>query len=237
MKNRSQVRRESSGHVAASQTKTHQSRATTLPRKLPVDWVERYIAREFKVVALRECPVPKDLRLCDTPSDAVEYWRLNVVTNPYYNSECECLVVLILNSRRHIKGHQLVTIGTMDTILSHPREIFRAAIVASAAAIVLMHNHPSGDPRPSEADIKITRELARAGELLRIEVLDHVIVGQATPQRPKDYTSLFELGYFVGIGSHACPPLKKSKREQASILRRSNRLTKRHKQHDHREAP
>jgi DNA repair protein RadC len=66
----------------------------------------------------------------------------------------------------------------------------------SAAAVVLAHNHPSGDPSPSEADIKVTRDLIRAGQLLKIEVLDHVIIGRATPERPKDYASLRELGYF-----------------------------------------
>jgi len=60
----------------------------------------------------------------------------------------------------------------------------------------LVHNHPSGDPTPSEADIKVTRDLIRAGQLLKIEVLDHVILGRATVDRPKDFSSLRELGYF-----------------------------------------
>jgi DNA repair protein RadC len=74
--------------------------------------------------------------------------------------------------------------------LVHAREVFRPAIVAAAHAIVVMHNHPGGDPTPSEADIRITRDLIRAGQLLRIEVLDHVIV---TPSR---HASLRELGWF-----------------------------------------
>ena len=72
------------------------------------------------------------------------------------------------------------------------------AIAANAAAIILLHNHPSGEPTPSEADIKVTRDLIRAGQLLKIEVLDHVILGRATQERPKDYMSLRELGYFAG---------------------------------------
>ena len=86
----------------------------------------------------------------------------------------------------------------MDTLLVHPREVFRAAIAANAASVVLVHNHPSGDPTPSEADIKVTRDLIRAGQLLKIEVVDHVILGRATAERPKDYASLRELGYFYG---------------------------------------
>ena len=147
-------------------------------------------AKEYKVVALRECPLPESLRVCETPDQAAEYWRLHVAGNPYFNPECECFVVLLLNTRRRVKGHQLVTIGTMDTLLVHPRETFRVAVISSAAAVVLMHNHPSGDPTPSEADIKVTRDLIRAGQLMKIEVLDHVIIGN--PAR----SSLRELGFF-----------------------------------------
>jgi hypothetical protein len=211
MKTKVRPGRNGSGVAAAAQTKTNQSRAAALPRKLPMDWAEQYVAKEFKVVALRECPTSKDLIVCDTPEKAAEYWRLNIATNPYFNSECECLAVLFLTTRHRVKGHQLVSIGTLDAILTHPRETFRAAIVASAAAIILMHNHPSGESTPSEADIKVTRDMIRAGELLRIEVLDHVIVGHATPQRPKDYMSLRELGYFVGLDGNAIPLRKVAK--------------------------
>lgn len=146
--------------------------------------------KEFKVVALRECALPDTMKLCDTPQNAADYWRLNIATNPYFNAECECFAVLILNTRRRCKGHQLITTGTMDTLLVHPREVFRGAVIAAAAAILLMHNHPSGDPTPSEADVKVTRDLVRAGQILKIDVIDHVIMGN-----PK-HASLRELGYF-----------------------------------------
>ncbi len=146
--------------------------------------------REFKVVSLRECPTPDTLHLCDTPQKAAEYWSLHVPTHPYFNPECECFVVLLLNTRRRVKGHQLLTIGTLDTLLVSPREVFRAAVIACAAALVLMHNHPSGDPAPSEADIRVTHDLIRAGQLLKIEVLDHVIMGV------NQHCSLREAGLF-----------------------------------------
>lgn len=146
--------------------------------------------KEFKVVALRECPSPESMRICETPDNAADYWRLHVAGDPHFNPECECFIVILLNTRRRVKGHQLVSIGLLDTILVHPREVFRAAVVSSAAAVVLMHNHPSGDSTPSEADIKVTRDLIRAGQLLKIDVLDHVIMGN--PKR----SSLRELGYF-----------------------------------------
>jgi DNA repair protein RadC len=147
--------------------------------------------KEFKVTALRECPVPESLLFCDNPDQAAAYWRMHIADHPYFNPECECFVVLLLNTRRRVKGHHLVSVGTLDTILVHPREVFRVAVVGSAAAVVLMHNHPSGDATPSEADIKVTRDLVRAGQLLKIDVLDHVVMGHP------DRASLKELGYFA----------------------------------------
>lgn len=145
---------------------------------------------EFKVTALRECPTPDALALCDTPDKAADYWRLHVENHPYFNPECECLAVLLLNTRRRVIGHQIVSIGTQDMILVHPREVFRLAVVAAANGIVVMHNHPSGESAPSEADIKVTRDLIRAGQLLKIELLDHVIVGRG------NFASLRTLGCF-----------------------------------------
>lgn len=148
--------------------------------------------QEWKLVSLRECPSPEELQICDGPEQAARYWEAHVTSHPHFNPDCECFVVLLLNTRRRIKGHHLVSIGTLDTILIHPREVFRLAIVAAASAIVVMHCHPSGDPSPSEADIRATRDLIRAGQLLRIEVCDHVIVGHQGR-----HASLRAMGYFA----------------------------------------
>ena len=110
--------------------------------------------------------------------------------------EVETFQSVLLNTRRRLIRVDQISQGTLDTILVHPREVFRGAIAANASALVLAHNHPSGDPTPSEADIKATRDLIRAGQLLKIEVVDHVILGRATEQRPRDYASLKELGHF-----------------------------------------
>jgi len=141
-------------------------------------------------MALRDCPVPANMLICDTPDQVAAYWRMHIEKHPYFNPECECFVVLLLNTRKRVKGHHLVSIGTMDTMLVHAREVFRTAIVSSASSIILGHNHPSGDPTPSEADVKVTRDLIRAGQLLKIEVLDHLVIGRGTHQ------SLKSLGYF-----------------------------------------
>ena len=110
--------------------------------------------------------------------------------------QVETLQVLLLNTRRRLIRIEEISNGTLDTILVHPREVFKSAIAANAAAMILVHNHPSGDPTPSEADVKVTRDLIRAGQLLKIEVIDHIIIGRATTERAKDYSSLRELGYF-----------------------------------------
>jgi len=121
----------------------------------------------------------------------------NLVREDHRLLQVETFQVILLNVRRRLIEVVRVSEGTLDTLLVHPREVFRVAIAANAAAIVLCHNHPSGDPSPSEADIKVTRDLIRAGQLLKIEVLDHVILGRASPDRSKDYVSLRELGYFA----------------------------------------
>ena len=127
----------------------------------------------------------------DNPATVVQFMR---ETNRLRN--VEEFQVLLLNVRKRLIRMEEISHGLLDTILVHPREVFRAAIVANAAGIVLVHNHPSGDPAPSEADIKVTRDLIRAGQLLKIEVVDHVIIGRASAERQKDYSSLKELGYF-----------------------------------------
>jgi DNA repair protein RadC len=129
--------------------------------------------------------------MLDTPERMADFLR-----EPNRLYTVEYFQVVFLNTRRRMIGMEIISQGTLDTILVNPREVFYPAICRKAAAIVLAHNHPSGDPTPSEADIKVTRDLIRAGQLLKIEVLDHIILGRRTDDRPKDYASLREAGYF-----------------------------------------
>jgi DNA repair protein RadC len=151
------------------------------PKKHPQEW---------KLVSVRECPLPEDLRHCDEPQKAAVYWRLHVEAHPFFDPHRECFVVIILNTKLRARGHHFVAVGTLNECLAHPRDVFRVAIVSAAYAIVLMHNHPSGEPEPSGADITITRRLNDAGAILGIQVIDHVIVGH---QR---HCSLKEMGLF-----------------------------------------
>ena len=90
----------------------------------------------------------------------------------------EHFYALLLDVKNRIVQRHLVSIGHATSALVHPREVFKAAILANACAIVVIHNHPSGDPQPSVEDVDITRRLVKAGELLGIPVLDHVVIGK-----------------------------------------------------------
>lgn len=84
---------------------------------------------------------------------------------------------VLLNTKNHVLRIDTISIGTLNASMVHPRELFKVAIRNSAAAVILLHNHPSGDPTPSREDIQLTQRLVEAGELLGITVLDHIIIG------------------------------------------------------------
>ncbi|MEO5510453.1 MAG: DNA repair protein RadC [Longimicrobiales bacterium] len=96
--------------------------------------------------------------------------------------------VLLLNTQHAVVRDLLVTRGTLDTSLVHPREVFRAAVAEASSAVILVHNHPSGDPTPSAEDRDVTRQLAEAGRIIGIPVIDHVVIGDAR------YVSFVEAG-------------------------------------------
>ena len=129
---------------------------------------------EIRVQLLNETP---DARKIVVPEDAVDYWRDTITKAPWYFPDREMAIALVLNTRYRILGHSLVSIGTLNESLVHPRETFRAAIAMNAYAIVFMHNPPSGDHQPSEADQRMTKRLSEAGQLLQIRMIDHVIIG------------------------------------------------------------
>lgn len=141
---------------------------TPIPGKL--QYVE-----EVRVSMIRETPTPQ--AKLDSPELAYEFWRSTIAESPWFDESKEQLIVMLLNTRYSFISYSLVSMGTLNESVAHPREIFRPAIVAGAYAIVLMHNHPSGDPSPSQPDHSLTRRLKEVGELLQIQLLDHVIAG------------------------------------------------------------
>lgn len=118
-----------------------------------------------------------------SPRDVYERMRLVLRDLPH-----EEFHVLLLNTQNQVTRDLQVTRGTLDASLVHPREVFRSAISEAAASVILVHNHPSGDPTPSAEDRAVTRELRAAGETVGIEVLDHVIIGEGR------YVSFVESG-------------------------------------------
>jgi DNA repair protein RadC len=100
---------------------------------------------------------------------------------------------ILLDTRYRLIRVENISSGTVNESIAHPREIFRPAIIASAYAVIVVHNHPSGDPSPSQADHNLTRRLAEAAELVQIKLLDHVIIGAQNPNGP-DYFSFKEAG-------------------------------------------
>jgi len=100
----------------------------------------------------------------------------------------EVFALVLLSTRHQVIAYHEVSRGTLNSTAAHPREVFKAALLANAAAIVLAHVHPSGDPSPSPDDIALTRRLVAAGTLLGVDVLDHIVVGHGR------YASFKELG-------------------------------------------
>ena len=121
-----------------------------------------------------------------SPRDAV-----NVTGEILKSSDREQMVAILLDTKNGVNGLHVVSVGDLSSAVVHPREVFKAAILANAASLILAHNHPSGDPTPSPEDIAVTRRIAEAGELLGIELLDHVVVGHGGR-----FVSLKEKGIF-----------------------------------------
>jgi DNA repair protein RadC len=136
----------------------------------------KYKKSVFEVRVQRLNEVPGAFRI-DTPVDAVTFWQSYLVQMPWYDPEREMCAVVHLNTKHIPIGHSLVSIGSVNETIVHPREVFRAAVAMGAHSVLLMHNHPSGDPSPSSADRSITEKVKAAGEVLQIKLVDHVIVG------------------------------------------------------------
>ncbi len=126
-----------------------------------------------------------DKPLVKTPDDVA-----GLVRGRLKDKKKEHFLALLLDTRNQLIKAAEISIGSLDTSIVHPREVFKEAISASAASVIFVHNHPSGDPEASEDDIKLTKRLAEAGEIVGIDVLDHIIIGD------KKFLSLKREGLF-----------------------------------------
>ncbi|MCB1228205.1 MAG: DNA repair protein RadC [Verrucomicrobiales bacterium] len=107
----------------------------------------------------------------------------------------ESVRVLLVNTRHRLLRQEEISYGTFNEASAHPREILRPAILHNAYGLILLHNHPSGDPSPSEADIRLTRRIKEVAPLMRVAFLDHLIIGTRLQSRPQPYFSFRESGY------------------------------------------
>jgi DNA repair protein RadC len=124
--------------------------------------------------------VSRERAIIKGPADVGQHLKKILAKEDSLSREKEHFWVIILNTRNRIRFVELVSLGTMNASLVHPREVYRRAIKRSASALIIGHWHPSGDCEPSEDDIGLTRRLVDAGKIIGIEILDHVIIGNAT---------------------------------------------------------
>jgi DNA repair protein RadC len=134
-----------------------------------------YTIPGFRIALVREPGV----KLAERPQIRVASEAAPLLAQYIGETDREVFAVALLTVRHRVLGFHTVSVGCLTSSLVHPREVFKPAILAGCAALLLTHNHPSGDPEPSAEDIALTRRLAAGGQLLGIEVLDHVILGEA----------------------------------------------------------
>ena len=128
----------------------------------------------YRVMLVREARMPYDQPQIRSAADASR-----MLATYLADVDREHFVVLLLDQKNRCLGIHTVSMGSLTASIVHPREVFKAAILANAATILCGHNHPSGDPQPSQEDRAITHRLAEAGKLLGINMLDHIIIGSA----------------------------------------------------------
>jgi DNA repair protein RadC len=124
------------------------------------------------IFELNKRSVCKKIVKISSPKNVFEYFSF------IFNKKQENFYILCLDSKNQIISHKLIAIGTLDSVIIHPREVFKEAIKESAQNIILVHNHPSGDPTPSLADKEITKKLETASQTIGIGLLDHIIIGK-----------------------------------------------------------
>jgi len=144
-------------------------------------------ARKTRLIAAMELfnrlDRKKEVKVIHGPEDVFKY------AYPYFRGLMqEHFSVMLLNTKNHILGIENISVGSLTASIVHPREVFAKALNKCAAAIILLHNHPSGDPTPSREDIQVTTRMVKAGKVMDIPVLDHVILGD------NQFTSLKEKG-------------------------------------------
>lgn len=139
----------------------------------------------YTLKMIKEDSVPYEAPVIKSPA---EVYQAALQLLALHEEPEEHFCIFCLNTKNKIVGVHTISIGSLNASIVHPREVFKAAMLNNAAAIICIHNHPSGDPEPSRVDIETTHRLVDAGNILGIDVLDHVVIGDGK------YISLKELG-------------------------------------------
>ena len=145
------------------------------------------VAKRINIVSIKmvkESSFLYQTRTISSPNDAYE-----MVREQLKDLDREQFIIACLNTKNEPTNISVVSVGSLNKAIVHPREVFKTAILSNAASIMAFHNHPSGETTPSQQDIQLTNRLYEAGELLGIKLLDHLIIGDGT------FTSLKEKGY------------------------------------------
>ena len=145
------------------------------------------VAKRINIVSIKmvkESSFLYQTRTISSPNDAYE-----MIREQLEGLDREQFIVACLNTKNEPTNISVVSVGTLNKAIVHPREVFKTAILSNAASIMAFHNHPSGETTPSQQDIQLTNRLYEAGELIGIKLLDHLIIGDGT------FTSLKEKGY------------------------------------------
>ena len=129
---------------------------------------------------VRESSVLYDIRKISSPNDVVELGKRFL-----QEEDREKLIVCCIDTKNQPTAINVVAIGTLNNSLVHPREVFKPAILSNSASIILFHNHPSGDPKPSNQDVEFTNKVEQASQILGIQLLDHIVIGNT------NYVSIF----------------------------------------------
>lgn len=141
-----------------------------------------------KLLLVKDSSRPATMEKTIMSSKDVHLLATKTLQSYFENHDREEFVIIGLDGKNKIQFLNSVSMGCLTSSIVHPREVFKAAILGNAVALILCHNHPSGDPRPSPEDIEITKRLVQAGEILGIKILDHVIIGD------EQYTSFADKG-------------------------------------------
>lgn len=140
---------------------------------LPKKKLQKIYVQKIKLSIVREKSDDETLRIL-VPDDIA---CLKLIKDELLNSDREKFICLHLDTKHRIISYEIVSIGSLNAMIVHPREIFKGAILSNAESVILCHNHPSGIPYPSREDIELTRRLRNAGDILGIQILDHMIFG------------------------------------------------------------